>query len=268
MHARFPILSIWRHRDLLVQFTRRGISQRHRATLFGGAWAVLTPLLMMGLYATVLGAIFGGRYGVRAEETGLDYALGIFLSLTVFQLLGETLAQSPSIVVSQANLVKKVIFPLELLPVSTFGTTFFYFLINLCLALLAVAFVGPGLQPTAVLLPIVLLPLFMICLGVAWWLSALGVFLRDIAQATGFVSQALLYASAVFYSTERIPEAIWTWVRFNPLTHLVSGSRDILLWSRPPDWWGVGYAYVCGVMLLVSGLLVFAKCKRAFADVL
>jgi lipopolysaccharide transport system permease protein len=244
------------------------VAQRHKGSLFGGAWAVVTPLLMMLLYSCVFGIIFGGRYGAISGETGVEYALGIFLSLTIFQLVAEILGTTPTTILSQANLVKKVVFPLEILPVAAVGTALFNFSINLCLVLLAVAVFGSGLTPLAFLLPLVIIPVILLCLGLAWWLSALGVFLRDITQITGFFAQILMYASAVFYSTTRIPENFWVYVRFNPLVHLIEIARDIVLWAHAPDWNGLGYAYLCGALCFSSGWLVFSRLKPAFADVL
>ncbi len=259
---------ILQNRHLLWQFTRRQVAQRHRGSILGAIWSVLLPLVMMAVYTVVFGLIFKGRYSGVPDASTLDYALGIFLSITIFQFVSETLVLSPISVVSQPNMVKKVVFPLEILPLATIGTALVQFLISCLLVVIAIATLGHGLGLSALLFPLTLLPLFPLLLGIALIASALGVFLRDIQQAAGPLSMVLMYSSAVFYSSEMIPPAFWTFLKYNPILHVIEQSRRTLLWQQPVQWEGLGYSLILGFVVLLTGIWVFRKLKPAFADVL
>ena len=206
--AQFDGLSpLLRHRALLWQFTQRNVELRHKGSHLGLIWSFLNPLLMLGLYVFVFGYVFGGKFGARPSETRVDYALGIFVGLSLFHLIGEVLGVAPTVIVSNPNFVKKVVFPLEILPVATVGASFVHFLISIVLTLLGIAIVGPGPNLGMLWLPVIFLPVLLLSMGMAWFFSALGVFFRDIVQATSFVSMALMFSSAVFYPASNIPPA-------------------------------------------------------------
>jgi len=259
---------LWRNRQLIWQFTLRNVEIRHKGSHLGLLWSVLTPLLSFGLYLFVFGYIFGGKYNVIAAETRMDYALGLFISLAILNLVVETTTTSPLLIVSQPNFVKKVVFPLEVLPVASVGAAVFHFLISMSLGILGVAFAGPGLSWSALWMPVVILPVILIAFGLAWFASALGVFLRDIGQAAQFFSQVLVYASAVFYSHRIVPHSVWIFLRLNPLIHAVELSRNALLWQRPIDLGYLAYLYAFGFAAFILGAVFFRKLKPTFADVL
>ncbi len=256
------------HKHLVWQFTLRNIHLRHRGSFLGITWSLLNPLMMMAVYTFVFGVIFNGRYGAVPGETRMDYALGIFLSLTFFNLISEVIATAPGIITGQPNLVKKVVFPLEILPVAAVGASLYHFTISLSLVLVGVLTLGHGLTWSAALLPILLLPMVLIALGLAWLLSAVGVFLRDIAQVTGVLTLVLMYASAIFYPMSKVPPEILCYLRWNPIAALIEQTRFAVLWNLPVDWSAVAWAYVFAVALFVCGHVCFQTMKRAFADVI
>lgn len=256
------------HRYLLWQFTKRQIEQRHRGSALGMVWSVLQPLLMMAIYTVVFGLIFKGGYAGIENQSTMDYALGVFLSITIFQTIAEVIGSSAGAIVSQPNLVKKVVFPLEILPLANLGAAFYQFGISLTLVLLGVATIGQGFTLHSLWFFVAFLPLIPITLGVALLLSSLGVFLRDIQHAAGPISMVLMYASAVFYSANMIPPTIWAWLKYNPLVHVIEQARAVLLWHQPLHWAGLGYSFVVGLALLGLGLITFKKLKPAFADVM
>lgn len=260
--------ALWRGRELLWQFTLRNVELRHKGSHLGLIWSVFNPLLMLGLYVFVFGYIFKGSFAAVPNETKIDYALGIFLGLTIFQLFGEVLAVSPTLIVSNPNFVKKVVFPLELLPASSVGSAFIHMLISLGLVLIGVATVGPGLSERLIWLPAILLPLILLALGIAWFFAAIGVFLRDINQVIAFISMTLMYASALFYSVSVLHGVAWSILRFNPLLLAIELSRDVVMWDRPVNL--SHFAYLCGVSILtcIGGYGLFRKMSPAFADVL
>lgn len=256
------------HRYLLWQFTKRQIDQRHKGSFLGALWCVVQPLTMMAIYTVVFGLIFKGSYaGVEGQST-LDYALGIFLSLTIFQMIAEIVNISPSVILSQPNLVKKVVFPLEILPVSGCIVAIYQFSISLVLTLIGVVAFGRGLHIGSFSFLIALLPLFPTCLGIALLFSSLGVFIRDLQHLAGPLTMVLMYASAVFYSTSMVPPAIWMFIKYNPLLHIIEPTRATLLWGEKLDVNSFIYASASGVVILVLGSFVFRKSKAAFADVI
>ena len=259
---------LWTHRELLWQFTLRNVELRHKGSHLGLVWSFLSPLLMLGLYILVFGYIFGGSFGILPHETRVDYGLGIFFGLTLFHFVSEVLGLSPGIIVGNPNFVKKVVFPLEILPASHVLGAVFHMLISLGLLLLGVLALGPGLTVNALWLPVILLPVVLLMLGVSWFFSALGVFFRDVGQMMQFLTMALMFASAVFYSAAKIPVPAWVWMRFNPVLLAIELARDAALWARPLNYHHLGYLYVVSLAACYLGHLAFRRMKPAFADVL
>jgi lipopolysaccharide transport system permease protein len=259
---------IWQSRDLLWQFTQRSIELRHKGSHLGLAWSFLQPLLMLGLYVTVFGFIFGGSFDVLPNETPVDFALGIFLGLTLFHFVSESFAIAPSLIVSNPNFVKKVVFPLEILPASAVGTAVFHLFISLGLVLIGVLFFGHGLALTALWLPLILIPVILMAQGLTFAISALGVFWRDLTQVSQFVTLTLMYSSAIFFPSSQVPPAFWAFLKFNPLLLAIELARDALLWHRPINFVHFGYLWVASILILMIGYGIFKKLKPAFADVL
>ena len=262
------VRALWRNRHLWWQFTLRNVELRHKGSHLGLIWSLLNPLLMLSLYVFIFGYIFNGRFQSGGAETKLEYALGIFLGLTIFQLFAETLAVSPTVIVTNPNLVKKVVFPLEILPAAAVGSSVFHTLISLCLVLLGIAWLGPGLTLHAAWLPLILAPLILAALGLAWLFAAIGVFLRDINQVIGFFSMALLYSSATFYSPTVLPPTAWMILRFNPILLAIDLSRDAVMWHQPLNMHHLSYLIAISLIICVGGLAFFRKMSPAFADVL
>jgi lipopolysaccharide transport system permease protein len=260
---------IARKRDLWWQFTARSVEARYRGSYLGILWAVLNPVLMLGIYYVVFGLIFKGHFRDPAVETDADYAMAMFLGLTLYMLIAETLGVAPLLIVGNANLVKKVVFPLEVLPLAQAGGLWFNLAIGLVLALGAAAVFGSGLSATGLLwLPVILVPLLMLSAGLAWLFSALGVFYRDLAQVMPFISQILLYSSAVFFPVSRIPVPLWLLLKWNPFLETVVLAREVVLWGMPVNWLRLGYTYAAGLAALAIGRWIFQKLRPAFADVI
>ena len=247
----------------------RAVESRYRGSYLGILWAVLNPLLMLGIYFAVFGIIFTGHYGVLRDETPTDFAMAMFLGLTLYQLIAETLGASPLLIIGNANLVKKVVFPLEILPLAQSGSLWFNLAIGLLLALGGSLIFGRGLSPVGLAwLPVILIPLLMLSAGLAWLFAALGVFFRDLAQAMPFVAQVILYSSAVFYPVSRIPPNVWAILKWNPFLQTVVLAREVVLWGLPVNVDHLGYTYVAGFAVLAGGRWVFLRLRPAFADVI
>jgi lipopolysaccharide transport system permease protein len=259
--------SLWGNRSLIWQFVVRNVEIRHKGSHLGLVWSFANPLLMLSLYVFVFGFVFGGSFNVIPGETRVDYGLGIFVGLSLFHFVAEVLGQAPGVIVSNPNFVRKVVFPLEILPVATVGASFFHFLVSMALVLIGIATIGPGLSWSVFWLPVIFAPVLLWGLGVAWMFSALGVFFRDINQMMQFLTMALMFASAVFYPASQVPEGAWNILRFNALIHAIELSRDVALWNVPISLPALLYLYTSGIGACAVGYLTFRKLRPAFADV-
>lgn len=261
---------LWHHRELVRQFAIREIELRHRGSRLGAFWALLNPLSMLVLFWFIFGKLFGGRFGVLPNETEYDYVLAMFFGLAMYHVFTETLGWSPLVIAGNPNFVKKVVFPLEVLPVAKIGDAAYHLAISLGLVLVASLFGTAGLGWSVLWLPVLILPLLMIALGVAWALSAIGVFIRDITQLTPFVGTALQFASAVMFRPALIAKVPLAWeiLRLNPLLQILDLGRRVVLWHEPMHWARLGYVYVFALVTLVLGYACFMLLRRSFAEVI
>jgi lipopolysaccharide transport system permease protein len=259
--------NLYSHRVLLWQFVWRNIELQHKGSTLGVIWSILSPLLLFGVYGFVFIVVFEGRFGVVPTETRIDYAIGLFLGLTMLQLVQETMTVTPTVIIQNPNFVKKVVFPLEVLPAAALGAALFRCLVALVLVVLATEIWGSGLSSTVWWLPVLVLLLGVFSMGVAWILSALGVFLRDLAPLMQFFSVLLMFISGVFYSISKIPEA-FSFLRFNPLAVFLETARGALLWNVSPTSAELLCLGAISMLTCLVGYALFANLKSAFADVL
>tara|TARA_B100001093_G_scaffold101513_1_gene93725 strand:- start:9559 stop:10359 length:801 start_codon:yes stop_codon:yes gene_type:complete len=262
---------IFKNRSLLWQFTKRNIAQSNKGSFLGIIWTLVGPLLMFSVYAIVFGVIFNGRYGTLENETSLDYALGIFLSLTIFRFISECLNGAPNLIISQPNFVKKVVFPLEILPIAFVGCAIWNFFVSALLVILSISFFGNGFTFLSLWFLIILIPIILMAIGLSWLFAAVGVFFRDIAKIMESFTIVLMYSSAIFFSTEMIKvkaSNFWFFLKFNPLIHFVEESRKVLIWKLEPNLSYILYTYMFSLAVFFIGLFVFKNSKSAFADVL
>jgi len=262
------LASLWRHRRLLRDLTRRDVLGRYRGSAMGLAWSFFNPVLMLAVYTFVFSVIFKSRWGSSPNESRSDFAIALFVGMIVHGVFAECVNRAPGLITSNVNYVKKVVFPLEVLPAVALGSALFHALVSIAVLLVADAVLNARLPLTALLLPLLLLPLALGSLGFAWFLSALGVYVRDIAQATGIFTTVLMFLSPVFYPTSSLPESFQGWIRLNPLTFLIEQSRALLIWGQAPDWTGILLADGIGLAIAWAGWWWFQKTRKGFADVL
>jgi lipopolysaccharide transport system permease protein len=260
--------SLWRNRQLIWQMTRREIAARYRGSIIGLAWSFINPILMLAVYTFVFSVVFKARWQTGGNETRTDFALILFAGLIVFGLFSEVVNHAPRQIVSNPNYVKKVVFPLEILSWVSLGSVLFQSLVSLSVLLVAQLILNRTFPWTVVLFPLVLLPLIFASLGTAWFLAALGVYVRDIGQITAVFTTVLMFLSAIFYPLSALPEGYQSWLRLNPLVVIIAESRKVLIFGRLPDWSWLGIAMVMGLLIAFAGFWWFQKTRKGFADVL
>jgi lipopolysaccharide transport system permease protein len=258
--------SLRRHRRLLQQLVARDVSEKYRAAAGGMLWPVLTPVLMLAVYVLVFGVVFQVRVGTAPSGNLAEFGIFLFCGLQVHGLFAESLLRAPSAIVSQPSFVKKVQFPLELLPLTQVAGAFVHYLIGWGVLLAACALMQ-GLHASAVLMPLAMLPLLLLTGGVSLAVAALAVYLRDIAQITGLLATVLLFLSPVFFPAQALPEWLRPLLMFNPLTVPIESVRA-LLYGTGVDWtaW-LAHAVFC-VLAASLGWAFFQATRRGFADVL
>lgn len=261
--------SLWRNRSLCWQFTKRQVELRHKGSHLGLAWSFLSPLLLLALYVLVFGFIFSGRFKAETlPESRIEYALIMFLGLAIHHFVAEVMTTAPALIIANPNFVKKVVFPLEVLPAANVGAAVVHFLITLGLVFTGALLTGVPLTGGVLWLPVLLLPLLLTAFGLALGLSAVGVFWRDIAQVTQFFVLALMFASAVFYPVSLVPDPVWIFLRFNPLLLVIQEARGTAFWGHPLNLTHLGYLYAFGLGTLALGATAFQRLRGSFADVL
>jgi len=259
--------SQWRNRGLIIQLAKRDVLGRYRGSVLGLAWSFFNPLLMLAVYTFVFSVVFKALWGL-GDESKVNFAIILFAGLIVHGLFAECINRAPSLIVSNPNYVKKVVFPLEILPSVTLGSALFHAGVSLVVLLTAQLIVTQRLPWTVIIFPLVLLPLLLSTVGFAWLLSALGVYLRDVGQTTSILTTVLMFLSPLFYPLSALPENYRIWLHLNPLTFIIEESRNVLIFGRMPNWSGWTLALVAGTLVSAGGFWWFQKTRKGFADVL
>jgi lipopolysaccharide transport system permease protein len=260
--------SLWNNRRLIGQLTRREVVGRYRGSAFGLAWSFFNPVFMLVIYTFVFSVVFKARWGVGGNESKTQFAVVLFVGMIVHGLFAEVLNRASGLVLSNVNYVKKVVFPIEVLPVVAMGASLFHGLISLGVLLIAFVLFNGYLHWTVVFTPLVLLPLVIVTLGLAWMLASLGVFIRDVGQTMGIVMTVILFVSPVFYPVSALPEKFRPWIMANPLTFIIEQARDVIVWGHVPDFVGLGIYTLAATGVAWAGYAWFQKTRKGFADVL
>ena len=252
--------------ELIYTFAKRELLGRYKGSALGIAWAVLTPVVMIAIFTFIFAGIFGARFG--ASDSHWDYALYLFCGLLPWTMFQESVQQSANTIIIHANLVKRVVFPLETLPAAqvfaALGNQLFA-TVGLLIATLAIQ---RELHLTALWLPVLLLPQLLFALGVAWLIASLGVFLRDIAQGITLLLMAWMYLTPIIYPESIVPDRFRLLININPFTPLVRSYRRIFLDGAAPDWRGLAYFTLVAAVVCLFGYWWFARTRKSFADVI
>ena len=269
--AHFNIfLSLLQHHSLVLQMIKREIMSRYKGSFLGLLWSLVNPILMLAIYTFVFSTVFKVRLDQNSSmyDDKVTFAILLFAGLIVYNLFSECISRAPGLILVNTNYVKKIIFPLEILPWVTLGAALFNACISYLILLTFVLIIGHPLHWTLILLPVVILPLLLLIMGLSWLLASIGVFVRDIGQFIGLILTMMLFMSPIFYPASALPESVRGYLFLNPLTFIIEQSRGVILAGNPPDWAGLAIYYLISVLIAWIGLFWFEKTRKGFADVL
>lgn len=259
--------SLWRNRSLVAALTKREVVGRYRGSFLGLFWSFFNPLFMLAVYTFVFSVVFQARWKAGSESK-TEFALVLFIGLIVFNLFAECFNRSPGLILSNVNYVKKVIFPLEVLPFVALGSALFHTLISLIVWILAYTVFFGMPHATIFYFPLIVIPLVFFILGVSWAMSALGVYLRDLSQLIGILSTVLMFLSPIFYPVTAIPESYRIFLYVNPLMPAIEQARAVMFFGISPDWMLLGGYWMVMIFVAWIGFVWFQKTRMGFADVL
>ena len=260
--------SLQRNWQLILEMAKRDVISRYRGSLVGLGWSFFNPLLMLAIYTFVFSTIFKARWDVGDDSRRGDFAVILFVGVILHGLLAECINKAPGLVVGNANYVKRVVFPLEILPWIAIGSALFHALVSFVVLLLAQLLLGHGIPWTVVFFPIIVLPLVLVAMGFTWLLASTSVYVRDIGMVTGLFATALLFLAPVFYPLSALPiEYRWV-VMLNPLTFIIEQGRVVVIAGNLPDWQGLLLYSIVAVVFAWLGFWWFQKTRNGFADVI
>jgi len=261
-----PLWELPKRYELVLSLARRELAARYKGSALGVIWALLTPVVMIVIFTFIFAGIFGARFGARGSSW--DYAIYLFCGLLPWNMFQETIIISATTVVAHANLVKRVVFPLETLPIAQALAALAHQLFGTVALLVAIVIIRHELHASVLWLPVLLLPQFIVTLGAAWLIASLGVFLRDIAQGITLFLMAWMYLTPILYPESIVPERYRFYININPFTALVRSYRRILIEGSAPDWAGLAYFSVFALFFFLFGYWWFARTRKNFADVI
>lgn len=262
------VRSLLRNRQLIVQMTKREVMGRYKGSALGLLWSFLNPVFMLVVYTFVFAVVFKARWGTGGEETKTQFAVVLFAGLIVHGLFAEVLNRAPGLILGNVNYVKKVIFPLEILPVISMGASLFHSLVSLFVLLVGFVIFNGFLNWTVIFIFAVILPLVFFTQGLAWILASLGVYIRDVGQTVNIFTTVMLFISPVFFPVTSLPERFQVWIMANPLTFIIEQAREVLIFGHQPDWAGLGLYTLVALIVTWAGYAWFQKTRKGFADVL
>lgn len=254
--------------DLCKQSLRREIQQKYKGSYFGILWNFIIPIITISVYTFVFGVVFESKWEYQVTDSLIEFALTLFAGVTIYSMFSECVVVSPSLVVSNVNFVKKVVFPLEILSIISTGGMAVQVGANLTIILLGKIIFMRTFDLMFLFFPLVLLPLVFLVLGISWSFSALGVFFRDMRPISSMLTLLFAYLTPVFYPLSAVPEELRGAMYLNPLTVIVDNARKVLIYGQLPDFIQLAIVTIISYIIALIGLGFFRKLKPNFADML
>jgi lipopolysaccharide transport system permease protein len=262
------VAHLWKYRDLIRQLTWREVVGRYKGSFIGLGWSFIQPLMMLCVYTFVFSVIFKAKWGLDSGEGKAAFALALFMGLITFSVFSEVVNSAPSLVLGNANYVKKVVFPLEILPLVRLFSALINAVFSLGVLFAGILIINHFIHWTALMIPLVWLPMMMFTLGCGYFLASLGVFVRDIGTVIGVLTTMLFFLTPIFYPISAVPEPFRIFCRINPIAIFVEDARRVVLWGLSPDWPWFFFGMALSAAVLIFGFVWFMKSKKAFADVI
>jgi len=259
---------IWRHRQLFKKLLNRDFNERYQGSYFGLLWSFFLPLLSLLVFTLFFGVIFQSRWGKGGNESIAQFAVILFVGMTIYGFVAECMSRSPSLILNRQSYVKNVVFPLELLPVVLVTSA----AINLCIGFVVIflmqIFFYEGIQWTSIFLPVIFCPLILLGLGISWFLSSLGVYVRDTQQIVIPLVQLLMFISPVFYPLSTLPDFLRPWLALNPLALIIEQAREVAIFGQIPAWDSYFAILAFSIVIALLGGYWFRRTRKGFADVI
>lgn len=259
--------TMWRHRHLIYTSAKREVVGRYRGSVLGLVWSFFNPILMLAVYTFVFSEVFNARWSAGSTSK-TEFALVLFAGLIIFNLFSECANRAPALMLMNQNYVKRVVFPLEVLPVVGLLAALYHTAVSLAVWIGAYVVIYGVPHATILLLPLIFVPFCLFIMGVSWLLASLGVFLRDVTQFIGIITMVLLFMSPIFYPASAVPEYYRPFLYINPLTSIIELARELLFWGRVPNATLLGVWWLVAPLVAWLGFVWFQKTRKGFADVL
>lgn len=252
---------------LIKTLVKRDITSRYQGTIGGFLWAFATPLLMLSIYSFVFGVVFDSKFNIEGtRETSFPFA--IFFAILLFSIFSESLSRSTQLIRSNQNYVKKIVFPLHLLPFVPLGSALFHAAIGFGIWTLFYGLIVGPISQQFLFLPLYLIPLLGFSLGSLWLVAALSVYIRDFEQIIGPFVTGLLFLSAIFYPLSAVPEAYRSLMYLNPMAIIIDDARLCIMFAQSPNYIDIGALSLYSIVYAWFGYITFQKLKKGFADVI
>lgn len=261
------VANVWRNRSLIRALVKREVLGRYRGSALGILWSFFNPVFMLAVYTFVFSVVFKARWN-SGSDSKTEFALVLFAGLLIFNLFSECISRAPGLILTNVNYVKKVVFPLEILPWVGLGAALFHAAVGFGVWLVAYLIFFGLPNATMLCLPLILLPFCLFIMGLSWALASLGVYLRDVGQFIGLITTVLMFLSPIFYPASALPETYRALLYMNPLTPVIEQTRDILFWGKAPDFAMLGIYLVVTSIIAWLGFAWFQMTRKGFADVL
>lgn len=259
--------SLLKNRHLIITLIKRDVLGFYRGSTIGIFWSLIKPMIMLIVYTFVFSVVFKAKWsGGSGSQT--EFALLLFTGLLIYNFFAECISKASDLILNNHNYVKKIIFPLEVLPWVLIGSALFHFMVSLSVWLIAYLFLFGLPHLTILYLPLILLPLILLTVGISWTLSALGVFLRDISQIISIILPVLMFLSPIFYPISSLPIKFQFLLNLNPLSPTIEIARDILFWGVPPNLETLYISLIISILTAWIGFIIFQKTRKGFADVI
>ena len=253
------IKEIWEYREMIISLVRKDLRGRYKGSVLGFLWTFVNPLLQLCVYTLVFSTIM--RNGI------VKFYLFLFVALVPWLFFSSAITTGATCIISSKDLVKKIYFPREVLPIAYVTSSFVNMLFSFVIIFLAILFSGIGFNFIAILyLPIIMIVEYILALGIAMLTSALTVYFRDLEHILGIVTMAWMYLTPILYSVDMIPENFLPVFYLNPLTPIIIGYRDILYYKNIPHIGTLAHGLVLGIIILIIGWISFNRLQRGFAE--